>query len=141
MPIKELIIGSCDFAPKELVEIGNFRVRIVRGFNVPEVLDCLVCSLHEPIDWNVSKSRVRKLNHIIIAPRWHGTRIEEGIDSLPINLACVIDDTIADDLALDPKKVKGCARALATDALRVTLDRKTYGNIARPPWWLLDSIN
>lgn len=110
----QLTISSVDYAPAELDEQLPVVAELVREIPGNDRSDYWLVSSARPIRW-ISENIDHRITHLVLAARWQGTRIERGVEHLPIGIAYVTDDTLLDDSRLDLNKCKYIAIGIATD--------------------------
>jgi len=110
----QFTITSVDYSPPELDEQLPIIIELIREIPGDDRPDYWLASLARPIRWN-SDNVDRSVTHLVLAARWQGTRIEPGVENLPIGLAYVNDDTLLDDSRLDFNKCKYVAIGIASD--------------------------
>jgi hypothetical protein len=110
----QLTITSVDYSPPELDEQLPIIIELIREIPGDDRPDYWLASLARQIRW-ISDNVDRSVTHLVLAARWQGTRIEPGVENLPIGLAYVSDDTLLDDSRLDFNKCKYVAIGIASD--------------------------
>lgn len=86
----QLTITSVDYAPEDLYDQVPMMVDLIREIPGHDRPDYWLGALKTPIRWLV-ENQVREVTHLVVAARWEGTRIDVGVQSLPIGIAYVTD--------------------------------------------------
>lgn len=110
----QITINNVDHAPSELHEQTPFTVTLLKDIPGPDRPDYWLAQLHTPLKW-IHHNREHDITHLLLAARWHGTRIEPDISNLPIGIAYVTDLTLLDDATLNFSKCDYVAIGLAHD--------------------------
>ena len=119
----QLTIISIDYAPEELDEQLPIVAELIRELPGDDRPDYWLAQAMRPIHW-LSKQGERSITHLVLAARWQGTRIEPGLEHLPVGIAYVTDDTLLQDARLDFAKCHYTAIGIASDT--------SSGRSARP---------
>lgn len=99
-PVASLTITDVDHAPEELHDQMPLVVELLRELPGDDRPDYWLGRLRTPIRW-LHEGRERRITHLVLAARWEGTRIEPGVESLPVGIAYVVDESLVDDSRLD----------------------------------------
>ena len=130
----QLTISSVDYAPTELDEQVPIISELIREIPGDDRPDYWLARAAGPIRW-ISDDAERSITHLVLAARWQGTRIEAGIEHLPVGIAYVTDNTLLGDTRLDFSKCKYVAIGIASDTSSGRsvrpLSSTLAGNIAR----------
>ncbi len=110
-----LIIIDVDYAPAELHDKVPIMLELIREIPGDDRPDYWIAVVESPITW-LEDNHQRIIDHVIIATRWQGTRIEKGMDHLPIGIAYVTDESVIGDEHLDFNKIRYIAIGMASDA-------------------------
>ena len=82
----QLTISDVDYAPEDLSGQAPFVVDLIREMPGDDRPDYWLGALRTPIKW-LHENHERRITHLILAARWEGTRIEPGVNSLPVGIA------------------------------------------------------
>lgn len=130
----QLTIVSVDYAPEELDEQVPIVAGLIRELPGEDRPDYWLAVATRPIRW-VSPEGERVISYLVLAARWLGTRIEPGVEHLPIGIAYVTDETLLHDQRLDLAKCHYTAIGIASDTSggrpARPLTSTLAGNIAR----------
>ena len=107
MPLT-LTVTSVDHAPAELHDQTPFDVELIREFPGPDRPDYWLASARNPLWWLVDNHKT-PITHLVIAARWTDTKIEPGIEDMPIGISFVADPSVLRDAELDFSKVRYAA--------------------------------
>ena len=113
MPLT-LTVTSVDHAPAELHDQTPFDVELIREFPGPDRPDYWLASAQNPLWWLVDNHKT-PITHVVIAARWTDTKIEPGIEDMPIGISFVADPSVLRDAELDFSKVRYAAIGMVTD--------------------------
>lgn len=111
----ELTIESVDYAPKELYGQVPLRISLLREIPGPDRPDYWIGTAVTPIQW-IENNIEKEITHVVLAARWVGTRIEPGVQDLPVGIAYVTDPSLLDDQQLDFDKCRYVAIGLSRDS-------------------------
>jgi hypothetical protein len=89
-------------------------VDLVRQIPGPDRPDYWIAALEMPLSVAVD-NHGRKVTHLILAARWVGTAIAQGIKHIPVAVAYVIESTLLTDEQLSFAKCRYVAIATASD--------------------------
>ena len=110
----QLTITSVDYAPEDLYDQVPLVVDLIREIPGDDRPDYWLGSVQRPIRWLVD-NHVRQVTHLVLAARWQGTAIVAGVESLPVGIAYVTDQSVLDDARLDLTKCAYVAIGLSTE--------------------------
>lgn len=110
----ELTIADVDHAPEDLQEQTPLVVELLRELPGDDRPDYWLGRLHTPIRW-LHDNQERRITHLVLAARWEGTRIEPGVESLPVGIAYVTDESLLNDSQLDFSKCSYVAIGISHD--------------------------
>jgi len=113
----DLTIESVDYAPEELYGQTPLRIHLLREIPGPDRPDYWIGKVDIPIKW-VENNIEKEITHVILAARWVGTRIEPGVQDLPVGIAYITDPTLLEDKQLDLEKCSYVAIGLSHDSSR-----------------------
>ena len=113
----DLIIESVDYAPNELYGQVPLRISLLREIPGPDRPDYWIGAAVIPIQW-IENNLEKEITHVVLAARWVGTRIEPGVQHLPVGIAYVTDPSLLEDQQLDFKKCRYIAIGLSHDSSR-----------------------
>jgi len=129
----QLAISSVDYAPEDLYGQVPIVAQLIRELPGDDRPDYWLACVARPIRW-IADNIERSITHLVLAARWQGTRIEPGVEHLPVGIAYVTDATLLDDSRLDLKKCAYVAIGVASDTSSRSLRPLTStlaGNIGR----------
>ncbi len=109
-----LTIKSLDYAPEDLYPQEPIDVELLRELAGPDRPDYWLARSERPIYW-MHDNHQKTITHLILAARWQGTRIQPGIEHLPVGIAFVLDDSVLTDAVLDLQKCYYSAIGIAYD--------------------------
>jgi hypothetical protein len=110
----ELTISDVDYAPEDLYEQTPLIVDLVREFPGDDRPDYWLGKLQTPVRW-LHENDERRINYVVLAARWEGTRIEPRVESLPVGIAFVTDESLLNDSRLDFSKCSYVAIGISHD--------------------------
>ena len=84
----QFTVSHVDHAPEELYDQIPFKVEMLRELPGPDRPDYWLGKLEKPIRW-LNDNIERQITHVVLAARWEGTRIESGVENLPVGIAYV----------------------------------------------------
>lgn len=107
-------IRSVDYAPNELYDQTPFEADLIREIPGPDRPDYWLATPTKPIRWfrNGAETFV---HYLVLTARWEGTRIGRGMNTLPVGIAYVVDETVLDDERLAFEKCEYVAIGVADD--------------------------
>jgi hypothetical protein len=106
-------ITSVNNAPPELRGRAPFAVYLIRQMPGPDRSDYWLCRLERPIVWWQQREK-QKVTHVILAVNDQTAKIEDGIQSHPVSLAYITDDSEVDAQTIDFSKCKYISTATVT---------------------------
>jgi len=109
-----LSVTMVDHAPNDLYGQVPFVVDLLRKIPGDDRSDYWLGKVRQPINWLVD-NLPREVTHLVIAARWEGTRIEPGVERLPIGIAYITDLSLLTDQHLDLGKCSYVAIGLCTE--------------------------
>lgn len=118
----KLTVACVDFAPPELQEQVPFAFKVLRMIPGPDRPDYWLGELDQPLRW-VSNNQERRVEHLVVCARLHGTQIGPLVQRIAIGIAYVTDRTQLDDASVSFDKCEYVAIGIASDA---------GGGMARP---------
>lgn len=110
----ELTISEVDYAPGDLYEQTPLVVDLLRELPGDDRPDYWLGELRTPVRW-LQENHERQITHVVLAARWEGTRIEPGVENLPVGIAFVTDASLLDDARLDFSKCSYVAIGISHD--------------------------
>lgn len=110
-----LVISTLDHLSVDLEAQCPIEVELIRQLPGPDRDDYWLGEAASPIAW-VDGDRELVISHVIIAARWQGSTLRDGITDLPIGLAFVVDDSQLHEPAVDFAKCRYVAIGLASDS-------------------------
>ena len=110
-----LRISTVDHEPDDLAAQLPLRVDLLRPVQYNERPGCWLGKLVSPIRWN-DAGRDHFIDHVVVWPRWVGTRIEPRCRFLPVGIAYVVDPDAIDEGEIDAAKCKYVAIGMADDS-------------------------
>lgn len=113
--LMRLSILSVNDAPEEMLEQCPIEIDLIRELPGPDRRDYWLGKACRPIRWIVDDSE-REVTHVVLAARWRGTGIEEGVEDLPVGIAFVTDDAALDEAELDLGKCRYVAIGVVADS-------------------------
>ena len=109
-----LTIASVDYAPQALDEQAPFSMELLREIPGPDRPDYWLARLEKPLRW-IRLDHEVEVNHIVLAARWAGTRIEPGVQHFPVGIAFVTDPSLLEDARFEFSKAEYVAIGIAED--------------------------
>jgi len=110
----QLTITSVDYAPEDLYEQVPIVVDLIREIPGHDRPDYWLGTLRTPLRWLV-QNHVHEVTHVVVAARWEGTRVDAGVQNLPVGIAYVTDQSVLDDTQLDLAKCVYVAIGLSSE--------------------------
>ncbi len=107
-------ITSVDYAPEELYGQTPFEAVLLRQLAGPDRPDYWLAALAEPLRW-LREGGETRVNYIVLAARWKGTRVGRGMRETPVGIAYVVDESVLGDEALVLKKCEYVAIGTADE--------------------------
>jgi len=101
----ELHVTSVDYAPEELYDQVPLVFDLIREIPGSDRPDYWIGKCKKPIRW-IDDNFEKCIEHVIVAARWEGTRIEPDVQNLPIGISYVVDESILTDDTLNFDKCK-----------------------------------
>lgn len=92
---------DCDYAPENMAKQLPISCSLLRMIPGVDRLDYWLAKCECPVKYEEST-----VNYLILAPRFVGTEIKRGIESVVLNVAYVIDESLIQDATLDFDKCK-----------------------------------
>ena len=111
-----LSIVSVDDAPEELHKQCPIEIDLIRELPGPDRSDYWLGKANRPIRWMVDNLE-HAVTHVVLAARWQGTRIEAGVENLPVGIAFVTDNAALTEANLDLKMCRYVAIGIASETL------------------------
>ena len=109
-----LIVKSVEFAPEELHDQVPFVVDLIRRIPGPDRPDYWLGAVVLPLEWWVDGEE-RSVQHVVLAARHAGTRIEPGVRDMTVGIAFVTDSTLLEDREFDGAKCEYVAIGMCSD--------------------------
>ena|ERR1700730_1958608 len=119
----QLVISSIDYAPEDLYEQAPIVAELIRELPGDDRPDYWLAKTQRPIKW-IKDSVERHITHLVLAASWNGTKIQSGVEHLPVGIAYVTNRSLLDDIHLDFAKCAYVAVGVASDT--------TGGKATRP---------
>lgn len=116
----EITIADVDHAPDDLYDQTPIIIELLKEIPGSDRPDYWLGIAKTPIRWRHGKTD-QEITHVIVVARWEGTRIEPGIEDMPIGLAYVLDQSLLDNDTLDFGKIRYVAIGTATETSGETL--------------------
>lgn len=110
----ELTIEDVDFAPPDLYGQVPIVVGLIRAIPGHDGTDYWLGSARTPVFWS-REGREDTITHVVLSAQWRGTRIQPGIEHVPVGIAFVTDQTLLDERVLDLEKCVDIAIGIASD--------------------------
>src|SRR5215831_12016724 len=98
-------VESVDYAPEDLYAQTPFSAAIIREIPGDDRPDYWIATPSSPLQWLHDNHQI-VIAHLVICARWAGTRIEPGVEHLPIGIAYVTDNSLIEDRHLSLSKCK-----------------------------------
>lgn len=125
----QLTISSVDYAPEDLYEQVPLVVELLRELPGDDRPDYWLGELQEPVQW-LRDNLPNVIKYVVLAARWEGTQIDRGVESLPVGIAYVVDESILSDEHLSFSKCEYVAIGLAHDTGGDSPVRSSKGVVA-----------
>jgi hypothetical protein len=93
-----MTVTSVDHNPAELEDQVPFSLTLLRSLPGPD-RNYWLGALDRPLRW-LDEGAEREVHHLIVGERWEGTQFQPGVQSIPVNLAYVVDPSQVDDDAV-----------------------------------------
>jgi len=110
----KLRITSVDVGPNELRTQVPVCVTLLKQIPGPDRPDYWLAMLERTITW-LDEGVQRSITHVVLAPRFMGSRIEPGAANLGVGLAYVIDQSLLTEASLSFSKCQYVAVAILDD--------------------------
>ncbi len=101
----ELHVTGVDYAPEELYEQVPLVFELLREVPGKDRPDYWIGKCKSPLRW-IDNNIEKKIDYVVVAARWEGTRIEPGAENLPIGISYIIDESVLTDKTLDFDKCR-----------------------------------
>lgn len=119
----ELRLRSLDFAKGDRSEEIPLNVTLLYTIPGPDRPDYWLGRLREPFQWVSHSGGSFEVTHLVLATQWESTQMHEGVTSLPVGIAYVIDQSLLQDDELDLEKIRYVATGVADD---LTADERPF---------------
>jgi len=113
--------------PKQLADLAPLETDLLRQISGPDRPDYWIAALQSPITIVIDNFD-HTVTHLILAARWEGTNITNGVLHLPVGIAYVTDLSLLEDSTLDFAKCNYVAIGLGSD----TSDGKPAEQLHKP---------
>lgn len=92
----KLQLIDCDYAPKDMEEQLPISCQLIRMITGNDRSDYWLAKCKCPVKYGETI-----VNYLVLAPRFVGPKIEQGMGSIVINVAYVINESIIEDSTLN----------------------------------------
>jgi hypothetical protein len=99
-----LAIDNID-GPRDLADKAPVIVDLLRQISGPDRPDYWIAALEMPLSVAVD-NQAREVTHLILAARWVGTAIAQGMKHVPVGVAYVIESSLLTDEQLSFAKCR-----------------------------------